>query len=259
MKISVITVNYNSKDYLEKMLLSFQKNILASPKNNHQFEFIIINNDTTPLELPVYEKIIPRLIQSNHNLGYGAANNLAEKMTTGQMIFFINPDTQFVDSSFLDMINYISNNDEVGAIGPKLVLAGGNRPQPWTCGKKTGLLNIFFRNTIGKPWNKQQTAKVDWLSGTALLVRKKDFEKVGRFDEKFFMYYEDQDLCLKIKNLGKIIVFYPSSIIIHHNGKSWDKKTEQKKYYYQSQDYFFKKHHGIFKTKLLQLFRYLLK
>lgn len=254
MNVSVITVNYKSRDYLKKMLWSFQKHILASPKNNHHFEFIILNNETAPLELPIFEKK-PRIIQSDHNLGFGAANNLAAKKVTGELLFFLNPDTEFINDSVLEIIDYILNNNKIGAISPKLIIPKENRSQPWTCGKKTGILNIFFRNTIGKPWNKKDVAEVDWLSGTALLVRKSDFEKIGGFDNKFFMYFEDQDLCLRLKGLGKKIIFYPKAKLLHHNGKSWDQKAEQKKYYYKSQDYFFQKHHGKIKQHILKFFK----
>jgi GT2 family glycosyltransferase len=255
MKISVITVNYNSKDYLEKMLWSFQKHILSSPKNKHGFEFIIINNEPSLLELPVFEKATPQVIQADHNLGFGTANNLAAKSAFGELLFFLNPDVEFIDDSILDMVDYFSTSSNIGAISPKLFLSSQNRPQPWTCGKKTGILSIFFRNTIGKPWNKDKIAEVDWLSGTALMVKHYDFEKIGGFDENFFMYFEDQDLCLRIKSLGKKVIYYPTTQILHHNGKSWNEKSQQKRHYYQSQDYFFQKHHGKIKQYILKFFK----
>jgi N-acetylglucosaminyl-diphospho-decaprenol L-rhamnosyltransferase len=116
-------------------------------------------------------------------------------------------------------------------------------------------MQIIFRNTIKKPWNSKKPILVDWVSGTALLIKNKLFNDIGGFDEAFFMYFEDQDICLRVKSKNTKTLFYPDFKIVHHSGKSWKKQKNQKKYYYQSLDIFFKKHHNLIQQKLLTFFR----
>ena len=251
MTISIIIINFNSKKYLEKCLLSIHEKILLSARNRFFFEIIVINNEKEPLLLDSDFLPKPKIIHNPKNTGFGSGSNLGAKQAKGDYLFFLNPDVKLLDDSLLDMIEYIDSRSEIGIIGPKLLLSQTGLPQPWTSGKKTSLWSIVFRNTIGKPWNKKKPVLVDWVSGTALLIRKKLYEKINGFDEKFFMYFEDQDLCLRAKEQGAKVLFYPHARIIHFSGKSWSGSKSQKKYYYQSQEYFFSKHHGTIQKKIL--------
>jgi hypothetical protein len=88
-----------------------------------------------------------------------------------------------------------------------------------------------------------------------MFIRKELFEKLKGFDENFFMYFEDVDLCRRVRNLGYKILYYPEFIIKHFGGKSFDSKKEQQELYYKSQDYYFQKHFGKIKVNLLKLIR----
>lgn len=258
MKLSIIIINYQSKDYLKKCLASIKKHF--GERNNPNFEVILVNSDKKPLDDFKKQYLFPiKTIDLKKNIGFGAANNLASQQALGTFLLFINPDTILTDSSLLKLVLLLEKFPEIGIAGPKIIEADKKLPQPWTCGKKTSLLNIIFRNSINKPWNENKPTEVDWVSGTALIISKKLFKKINGFDEGFFMYFEDQDLCLRAKKDKKKIIFYPSAKIYHFNGKSWKNKKAKKKQFYKSQDYFFKKYHGKFKTSFLKSLRRIFK
>ncbi len=254
--ISIVIVNYRSAQLLHQCLDSIDRHSITQKST---LEVIIVNNDNDDLVLAKNFPFPMQVINVHRNIGFGSANNLGAKKTSGKYLLFLNPDTELSDKSLEKMFNHMEQNKNIGVLGPKIILKKQNRPQPWTCGKKTSLGDIIFRNTFKKPWNKHITSSVDWVSGTALMVRKDLFDLLGGFDEQFFMYFEDQDLCVRIKQLGKDVLFFPHAQIDHHDGKSWEDERRKKHAYYSSQDYFFKKHYGSFKTIILKLLRFIAK
>ncbi len=256
MTLSIIIINYQSRKYLEKCLKS-----IGSFANDStlDFEVIVINNDPVFLKLERKYPFISRILNLTQNVGFGRANNVGAKCARGDILLFLNPDVIFEDDSIKKALKYFSDYENIGALGPKIIEAKTKKPQPWTSGKKTTLASILFRNTINKPWNKNHEMFVDWISGTALFVKKDLFEEIGGFDEKFFMYFEDQDLCLRIKKLNKNIVFFPKTKVIHFNGKSWQNDEEKKKAFYESQKYFFQKHASPISYQLFKIIRIIAK
>ncbi|MEA1925942.1 MAG: glycosyltransferase family 2 protein [Patescibacteria group bacterium] len=261
MRCSVIIVNYNSKTYLEKCLESIEDQLVRNKRSSNSFEFevIIVNNDKQSLLLENSHSFDLHIINNEKNEGFGKAHNIGISHAQGKYIFLLNPDTLLQDSSLIYLTDQLDKHSDIGIIGPKIIEYKRKQPQPWTCGAKTNLLNIIFRNTLNKPWNKKHPVNVDWVSGTALLMRKALFEKVGGFDENFFMYFEDQDLCLHVKQQGKTIIFYPYASIIHFDGKSWNNHSKKKAVFYRSQAYFFTKHHNSIQIFFLKFLRVLMK
>lgn len=251
MDLSIIIVNYRSEKWLNSCL-----NILSSPSDSKiKFEVIIINNDKKDFLPTKKYSFVSRLIQTEKNLGFGLANNLGVKSAKSKNVLFLNPDTIFGKDSMVKLLVFLEKNPQIGIVGPKIIQASRGKAQPFTCGKKTSLLGIIFRNTILKPWNSKKPVLVDWVSGTALLTKKSVFEKAGGFDKNFFMYFEDQDLCLRIKELGYDICFFPGSIVYHYDGKCWPNTKKQKLAFYTAQDYFFKKHHKSYKGFFLKVLK----
>lgn len=258
MEISIIIVNFKSRDFLQKCLASIE-NIVIKQYLSKKIEVVIFNNDPKKLRVDKNYPFFVKTIDYGKNIGFGAANNLAVKNAQGKILFFLNPDTELLTGPFGKILENYKKNDSLGAVGFKIIEKKNNRPQPWTSGKKTNLWNIFFRNTWNKPWNKKEITKVDWVSGTAFLIKKNIFNEVGGFDENFFMYFEDQDLCLRIKKLNKKNIFLPFFQVIHFDGKSWNgDNKKKKKYYRESQRYFFEKHNNSFQTFLIKKFHSLL-
>jgi GT2 family glycosyltransferase len=245
MKLSIIIVNYQSYKHLLTCLKSIDKFLYKNSTFKNDFEVILVNNDKTTLSLsPKYPFVNEKIINTGKNVGFGTANNLGTIMTQGDYLMFLNPDTILTDCSLLQAVDYLKNHDDVGVLGLGVIDNNRKSPQNWSCVKKITWGNILFRNTINKPWNKKTPQKVDWTTGTALMVKKSLFRKINGFDKNFFMYFEDQDLCLRIKNLKSKpkIIHYPESMLLHFNGKSWKNKRKQKIAYQNSQLYFFKKH-----------------
>lgn len=249
--LSIIIVNYNSKNYLLKCLASINEYL----SDDDFFEVLIVNNSPERLVLTGNFNFSWRIIEVNQNIGFGRANNLAAKQSRGEFLFFLNPDTQLIDDSLELMLEEFQKNKNLVVIGPRLIHAKTKKPEPWTCGRSMSLFSILFKRFSSKPWENTKPTLVDWVSGTALLTRKKTFKTIYGFDKNIFMYFEDQDLCLRAKKLkkGNEVLFFPSAQVIHHSGKSWKTNLMQKRQYRQAQKYFFKKHRPKIESLLLRL------
>jgi hypothetical protein len=137
----------------------------------------------------------------------------------------------------------------MGIIGAGIFNKKGHK-QKWSAGEELSLFNLI-RNNLGfsgskKIWNSSREIECDWVSGTALFIKKDLFEKLGGFDENFFMYFEDMDLGKRVRSLGKKVLFFPDFKIFHKGGESWGDFRLQKKHYYDSMEKYFKKYSKIF-------------
>ncbi len=256
MKLSIIIVNYQSYEHLLTCLTSINRFLYKNDTFKNEFEVVLVNNEEEDLSLPIeYPFVNTKIINTGKNVGFGTANNLGTIMTKGDYLMFLNPDTILTNDSLIQALSYLESHTTVGALGLGVIDASRNKPQNWSCGKKATWGSILFRNTINKPWNKKTPQKVDWTTGTALLIKKSLFREVKGFDKNFFMYFEDQDLCLRISALANNpkIIHYPEAKILHFNGKSWKDKSQQKRAYQNSQLYFFKKHNSFIGHSVLRI------
>jgi GT2 family glycosyltransferase len=247
-KISFVIVNYRNSAYLDRCLASIFENVTIEK------EIIIVNNCSE------YSKIFEnvRILNISENKGFGNTCNLGAKEVQGEILCFLNPDTEMISDDFEKIISEFKNDSEVGIIGPKLVVENDN-VQEWIAGREISLSDTILNN-LGlkrsqKIWESEEKVDCAWVSGASMFIRKELFEKLKGFDENFFMYFEDVDLCQRARKLGYKILYYPEFTIKHFGGKSFDNKKEQKKLYYQSQDYYFQKHFGKIKAKILKTLR----
>lgn len=254
MDISIIIVNYKSKALLKKCLLSLERNM-----KNVSFEVIIVNNDAEILQKNDLgcPKLNIELINLFQNKGFAKACNIGSQTAMGGLLFFLNPDTEIIEFDAVNLIS-IFEKEKVGIIGPRL-LTKNNEPQPWSTGFATNLADIA-KNNLGwikskSAWTASSRINVDWVSGAALIMPKSLFNSINGFDESFFMYFEDMDLCIRAKSLDQKIISDPKFKILHLEGQSYDNKKTQKKEYYTSQDYYFKKHFGSVSVFMLKLLR----
>lgn len=252
-KLSIIIVNYQSEQYLQKCLKSLYACDLGI-----DFEIVVVNNDKKET-LAEIKKKFPTviLINSPQNNGFGMACNLGVKKSQGDLLFFLNPDTEILDS-LKPIVEAFEKNPEVGAIGPKLLGENG-KVQAWSTGVEISLPDLI-RNNLGlsrskKIWESPVAKETAWISGAALFVSRENFFKAGGFDEKFFMYFEDNDLCRRIRKMGKKLRYFPEVAIRHLGGKSTRDPQKQKAYFFASQDYYFQKHFGSFQIFWLKLLR----
>jgi GT2 family glycosyltransferase len=252
-KLSVIIVNYQSEQYLRKCLES-----LFACDWGINFEIIVVNNDKKERLTEIKNKFpFVTLINSSRNNGFGAACNLGVKHSQGDLLFFLNPDTEIIDS-LRPIINLFEKNPEIGVVGPKLLGENGE-VQAWSAGVEISLGDLI-RNNLGfsrskKIWESSVVRETAWISGAALFVSRENFFKVGGFDENFFMYFEDNDFCRRIKKSGKKLLYFPKAVVLHRGGKSLQDPQKQKTYFFASQDYYFQKRFGKWQVFWLKLLR----
>lgn len=245
-KISLILVNYHSARYL--------KDCLNSLSNDPAIGEIIIVDNASGENLAPYTQHT-RVVYLEKNVGFGAACNQGAREAKEPFLLFLNPDTQLKQGNLQTLVDELNKNTHFGIVGPKLLNESGES-EKWSYGKTLTLWRILRNHVLPKrsPQDDRTKAveKVDWISGAAILVRKKDFLDKRGFDEKFFMYFEDMDLCLRWKKDGLATLRVPMVQFKHFNGGSFgNKKHLQKKYYYQSQEYYFQKHRPYWEQKFL--------
>ena len=251
-EISFIIVNYKSADYLKKCLAS-----IWEKTGTLSFEVIVVNNDGIPLNSTDFKYPI-KLINSETNGGFGKGSNLGAESSSAEILCFINPDTELSTDNLDSIMDEFRLDGRVGAIGPDIVDEKGNT-RGWTSGNEITLGRLIRHNLKlePKPDFKSQNHKseVDWVSGACLFIRQELFHKIGGFDEKFFAYYEDVDLCKRIKNEGYKILRLPEIKVLHWEGKSFTDQSHKKKLYYESQKEYFAKHHGKPKAEAVDFLR----
>lgn len=251
-QISFIIVNFESRELLPRCLASVAK-IAGIAK-----EIIVVNNDQAPLEISGPENCPFKLIQSPRNFGFGSGINLGARSAAGRFLFFLNPDAEIISDPFRKAIQEFERDPELAILGAKII-DNQEKTQDWIAGNSITPWRLI-KNNLGFDQNKkirEQKASlaVDWVSGGAMMVRQDVFQKLGGFDEKFFLYWEDVDLCRRAGKSGRNILYFPEIIVRHAGGQSFKNKAEQKEYYYSSQDYYFQKHFGKFSAGAIRLLR----
>jgi len=252
--LSIIIVNYNVKEFLQNLLHSIEK---ASLNISH--EIIIVDNASDDGSVELISEKFPsvRLIANTENLGFGKANNQALKIASGKYLLLINPDTIVSEDTLDKMISFFENNSDAGLAGCKILNPEGSLqlacrrsfPGPWTsfC-KVTGLSTLFPKSKLFARYNltyldENKTYEVDAISGSFMMMRKETYDKVGGFDEEFFMYGEDLDLCYRIQQAGFKVFYSHTTQIIHYKGESTKRsRLDETKVFYDAMHLFVKKH-----------------
>jgi GT2 family glycosyltransferase len=254
MKLSIIIVNYNVKYFLEQCLHAAQKAALEVSS-----EIIVVDNDSVDGSCQMVEEKFPeiQLISNKQNLGFSKANNQAIRISKGEYILLLNPDTVVEEDSFLKIIGFMDNTPDAGGLGVKMIDGKGRflpeskrgLPTPevafWKMFGFSGLFphsKRFNRYHLGY-LDKDQIHEVDVLAGAFMLLRRKTLDKVGFLDEDYFMYGEDIDLSFRIKLGGYKNYYFPETTIIHYKGESTKKGSiNYVKVFYSAMIIFAKKH-----------------
>jgi GT2 family glycosyltransferase len=253
---SFILVNFRSAGALAECLDSLEK--IGPPPETR--EIIVVNNDAD--EADVLESLKRRygfsLIQSSENLGFGKASNLGARTAQGWFFVFLNPDSSWSEGDLLEAGKYLEADPSRGILGFRLTGPGGGL-QPWSAGTEVTLWDIV-RNNLGLAksktlWKSSVPVDADWVSGAALMIRRTLFERLAGFDEDFFLYFEDVDLCRRARLLGRKAIYFPYISIVHLGGKSSPSATRQKRCFYDSQDLYFRKHRPKWEGTVLQWLR----
>lgn len=232
--IDIVIVNHNSTDDAAKAIES----IIGTTDGVVPHIVVADNASNDQPERLVQRFPQIRLLLSKKNLGYSKAINRALQECHSAYIVIMNPDTLVLNGFFADVLNYIENNKEVGVVGPKIFDSDGSVqgsarrfPTPWSYafGRKSPITRIFPKNRMTQKefmcfdCAGTKEIPVDWVSGACMVIRREVFDAVGGFDERFFLYWEDTDLCKRISAAGWRVVYYPKAEIKHLVGVSSSK------------------------------------
>lgn len=259
MTFSIIIINYKTAKITADCLQSLLK--LAPPTLK---EIILIDNASSDgglelLSTEFKDKII--IIANDKNLGFAAANNQGSLKASGDLLLFLNSDTIINENIFDSCVNIFKNHPEIGIISPLLKTESGDIQENYY-GDFPVLSKLIFKNRF-KTGTKQESATSyfisDWVSGCALIIRRELFEKLGGWDDNFFLYFEDVDICKRAQEYNYQTAVSQQTSLIHLGGKSLTLNSQRKKYYYHAQNYYFRKHYGRFTEILMRIVRWPLK
>ncbi len=234
MKLSVIIISWNTKALLYECLESLYADLENSGLINNSEVFVVDNNSadgSSEMVANSFSRV--KLIANQDNKGFGRANNQALKMAIGEFVLLLNPDAKVLPGAIAELLSFAEQNHKAGIVAPQLLNTDGTiqrscRAFPSISGmfyELSGLSRLFpkvsaFRKYKMLDFDHKHLDQVDQPEGACLLIRKSVLDQVGIFDEKFFMLFEEVDLCLRIKKAGWQIWFNPSSKVIHHYGQS---------------------------------------
>lgn len=270
-KLSVIILNFNTQEYLNRCLQSIKEQTVNTQGN--ELEVIVVDNGSTDDSFDMVSKKFPKvkIIKNKENLGFSKANNKAIKQSKGEIVLLLNSDTLVSENSLDHMVNFMDSNEEIGAATARLQLADGGLdlachrgfPTPWNAFTYFSRLEQLFPNLsifsgyhqTWKDFNKPH--EVDAISGACFFIKRKVIDEVGLLDERFFMYAEDLDWCMRIKKAGWKIYYNPNATIIHFKKRSGRKKKEGEKisksdkklrsetigHFYETMEVFYDKHY----------------
>jgi len=252
---SFIVVNFNTAKLTRDCVTSILTNTVES-----QREIIVIDNASADDGVVLLKKEFGsqiKLIANSVNGGFAAANNIGARIASGDFLFFLNSDT-IIESNIVSHLELLfKNNHKLGVVAPRLRLANG-QPQLFAYGRFPNLVSVVFNKIWSLRFLKKtgQFMPVDWVSGAALIIRKEIFESIGGWDEKYFLYFEDVDLCWQVKKLEFEIGVFNEVSVIHFGGRSLAQDVLRKRRYYASQEYFFQKNYGLMSANILKLIRW---
>lgn len=234
MKLSIVIVNYNVEHFLEQCLHSVNDAI-----QEIDAEVFIVDNNSVDGSMAMVKTKFPQFncIVNTENLGFSKANNQAIRISKGEFVLLLNPDTIVEKDTFSKVIDFMEENPDAGGLGVKMVDGKGRflpeskrgLPTPEVAFYKIfGLSKLFPKSTrFGKYHltflNNEEIHSVDVLSGAFMLLRKETLDKIGLLDEDYFMYGEDIDLSYRIIKGGYKNYYFPNARIIHYKGESTKK------------------------------------
>lgn len=261
MKLSVIIVNYNVKYFLEQVLYSVRRATKDLLDGNAVEVFVVDNNSVDDSVAMVREKFPEvKLIANKENTGFSIANNQAIRISKGEYVLLLNPDTVVEEATFSKVVDFMDKHPKAGGLGVKMIDGSGEFlpeskrgfPSPWVAFCKTaGLSRMFPKSPKFNQYHlgfldKDETHEIEVLSGAFMLMRKSVLDEVGLLDEDFFMYGEDIDLSYRIVQAGYKNYYFADTTIIHYKGESTKKGSlNYVRTFYNAMIIFAKKHfHG---------------
>ena len=225
MIISIIVVNYNSSAFISSCLSPIRKYL-----HGMTYEIIVVDNHSADDSCQLIREKFPEfcLVENDKNMGFAQAVNQGFRRTKGKYLLILNPDVQLLPGSMNKMINFLEGHPAVGLLLPKLVNPDGSLQ--FSCRTFYNFSTLLFRRTpLGKifpnhriirrhlmmDWDHADLGEVDWGLGGCMFLRREALRGGKIFDERFFLYMEDVDLCFQMKQNGWKVVYYPEAVMTH--------------------------------------------
>ena len=255
-KLSIIIVNYNTYHLTKQTIES-----IIDKELPFTYEIILVDNASSDgsietLKADFNGQDFIHMIENTANLGFGKANNIGMQASSGKYILLLNSDTVVVEDCLEKCIAYIEKDKSIGALGCKVVLGDGSLDHACKRGFPTPKASLYYFLKLDKKnpikyglydalhLGEDEVGEVDALMGAFMLMPREVIDEVGLFDEDYFMYGEDIDLCYRIKEAGYKVVYYPEAQIIHYKGGSSKKRRTKVIYdFHQAMWIFYRKHY----------------
>lgn len=264
--ISISIVSYNTRDLLRACLQS-----LEARRDEVEMEIIVIDNGSTDGSVEMVGSAFPKvlLLDTGENLGYGRANNLGLKNARGRYFFVLNSDTEVQPGALRALVDFLDERPKAGAVTAQLILPDGSIQS--SCATDPNLMKVFWEQTYLDKlfpnnkitggytmthWNYDEVREVEQVAGAAVVIRREAWEQIGGFDPAFFMYFEDTDLCIRLRKAGWSIWFLPDARVHHKVGassdKDWQLRARMVSSLNWSRYYYFSKRESTFRGKILK-------
>jgi hypothetical protein len=248
--LSIIIVNWNTREYLDRCLRS----VLGELKGL-EYEVFVVDNASDDGSVEMVQAQYPqvRLIANKDNPGFARANNMAIRESRGRYILLLNPDTEMRSGALAALLEFLERTPGAGAAGARLLNADGSLqisayPEPTIWRELWRLFHLDsirpYANYPMHTWGLKQPRQVDVLMGACVLLPRQALDAVGTFDEQFFMYSEEVDLCLRLRQGGWQLFWIPQAEVIHYGGQSTQQAAEEMFLrLYQGKIMYFRKHY----------------
>ncbi len=234
MKLSIIILCWNDRKVITDCLRSIYANTHST-----EFEVIVSDNGSTDGSIEFIRQNFPavQVIENGRNLRFAKANNVGIRASRGEYVLILNPDTLIHEGTLDKIVVFADNHPEAGAFGCRVLNADGSYQisgRPFAS-LRGGWIAALYLRPLGHlsswccadfyvDWKGDTERRVEWVSGCFILARGELIKRLGGFDEQFFYYYEDMDLCRRVWESGTPILFTPEMTITHLGGQSTNKK-----------------------------------
>lgn len=257
-RVAIIIISYNTKELLLDCIESAR---LSAPSA----EIVVVDNASSDGSSESVHNNFPfvTLIQNEKNLGFGAACNQGIRASQADFVLLLNSDAVLTPEAFAALVECFSDRPRAGAAGCRVIDSQGSESAtamnfltPWN--QNLELLGIKFgrfgRTRVFLPEASEIDCSVDWLEGSCLMLRRAALDQVGLFDEQFFMYSEDEDLCRRLKSSGWAVCYTPVGSVTHvHGASSAGDQLGNLVHFYASQMKLLRKHRGAISSSLFRI------
>lgn len=267
--LSIVIVNWNVRELLRRCLVSIASSDglfvgLDTPgystSGGWRAEVIVVDNASADESVAMLAQDFPwvQVIANRQNRGFTTANNQGLAVSRGRYVLFLNPDTELAPDALSLLLRFAEEHPQVGVVGPQLRYGDGSLQSSRR--RFPTLATFFLESTIVQRWwprnqvlsryyaldlDNDATSQVDWLVGACMLLRRAVLEQIGGFDEGFFMYSEELDLCRRAVDAGWQVVYLPAAVVTHYEGKSSEQVVAARHIrFHSSRVRYVRKYHG---------------